>query len=278
MSFLIARVSALALFAACVQGLDVLGGASQHRHKHKHHKHHHKKHKASAAVSSTASALPALPAAQLVQLSLPPVSQPSQPSTATVTQQEPQHAVPSQSLAIFDSDAQQALPAIVDDVRKAAAHKAPLDELQKTHDSETKLLEDQEALLKADQTGLDKSVLQQQVESTKAMLANLESQIASKRQDAVNILGKALTDARTALEQASSEETAQQTAARLALEQVKAAQKQKVNAKKVIDEAQKVMEVFGGSSAPPVTAAPAAPVLPAISQISHAASEPQELS
>ena len=80
-----------------------------------------------------------------MQLSLPPVSQPSQPSTATVTQQEPQHAVPSQSLAIFDSDAQQALPAIVDDVRKAAAHKAPLDELQKTHDSETKLLEDQEA-------------------------------------------------------------------------------------------------------------------------------------
>ncbi|CAE7254925.1 unnamed protein product [Symbiodinium sp. CCMP2456] len=271
MSFLIARVSALALFAACVQGLDILGGASQHRHKHKHHKHHHKQHKAAAAVNSTASALPAA-------ISLPPVSQPSQPSTATVTQQEPQHAVPSQSLAIFDSEAQQALPAIVEDVRKAAAHKAPLDELKKTHDSETKLLEDQEALLKADQTGLDKSVLQQQVESTKAMLQNLESQIASKRQDAVNILGKALSDARTAMSQASSEETAQQAAARLALEQVQAAQKQKVNAKKVIDEAQKVMDIFGGSSAPSVTAAPAAPALPPIPQISHTASEPQELS
>eukprot|EP00439_Symbiodinium_sp_Y106_P069527 s2133_g11.t5 len=262
MSLLIARVSVLTLLATCVQGLDILGGASQHRHKHKHHKHHHKQHKASATVNSTASALPA---AQLLQASLPAVSQPSQPSTATATQQEPQHAVPSQSLAIFDSEAQQALPAIVDDVRKAAAHKAPLDELKKTRDSETKLLEDQEALLKADQTGLDKSVIQQQVESTKAMLQNLDNQIASKRQDAVNILGKALSDARTALAQASSEdsqqrlETAQQAAARLALKQVQAAQKQEVNAKKVIDEAQKVLDIFGGSSAPTVTAAPAAP-------------------
>ncbi|CAE7235779.1 unnamed protein product [Symbiodinium pilosum] len=297
---LLVRLVVLALSVACVQGLDVLGGAStQHKHKHKHHKHHHKEHKA----LSTAPASPAPPS--LPQISLPSQPNPTEPKSTDAGQQELQHiakqlqsmvapaepstqqgvqlaasapvpAVPStQSLAVFDSEAQQALPAIVDDVRKAAAHKAPLDELKQTRSSEVTLLKEQEALLTAGQAGLDKSALQQQVDSTKTMIQSLDSQIASKRQDAVNILGKALSDANTALVQASSEEAAQEAAAKAAEKQIKVAQQQKVNAKKVIEQAQKVMEVFGGlippTPRPEVLAVSPSPTPPQ-------ASEPQELS
>ena len=74
--------------------------------------------------------------------------------------------------------------------------------------------------------GTPASLLHAQVDSTKTMIQSLDSQIASKRQDAklvmprepkkraslftkqdaVNILGKALSDANTALVQASSED------------------------------------------------------------------------
>ncbi|CAE7454736.1 unnamed protein product [Symbiodinium natans] len=278
MSLLLARVLGVALLVTCSQGLDVLTGTTgttQHKHKHKHHK-HHKQHKALAQVNSTVTETPAALQVPQAQSQVQPQALVSAANTANpVPQQQLQHLTgASQSLAIFDSEAQQALPAIVDDVRKAAAHKAPLDELKKTHASEVKLLEEQEAMLKSDQTGLDKSALQQQVDSTKAMLQNLEGQIATKRQDAVDILGKALSDARTALVQASTEEASQEAAAREAEKQIKAAQQQKLNARKVIEQAEKVMDVFGGNSS---AAAPQVPAL-APTKIAQVASEPQELS
>ena len=171
MSLLLARVLGVALLVTCSQGtglgpgvmsiswssaelscpggLDVLTGTTgttQHKHKHKHHK-HHKQHKALAQVNSTVTETPAALQVPQAQSQVQPQALVSAANTANpVPQQQLQHLTgASQSLAIFDSEAQQALPAIVDDVRKAAAHKAPLDELKKTHASEVKLLEEQEA-------------------------------------------------------------------------------------------------------------------------------------
>mmetsp|Transcript_700 Transcript_700/g.1249 ORF Transcript_700/g.1249 Transcript_700/m.1249 type:complete len:277 (-) Transcript_700:30-860(-) len=274
----LARFTLAALLLAFVQGLDVAPAAveskSTHKHHHKHRHHKHPKKGATALISQALGetpngTVPAVPAAPQVQAtSVPPQELENIASSPT--------SAASHSLAIFDSDVQQALPAVVDDVRKAAEHKIPLEQLKKTRESEMQLLKEQEALLGTDETGLDKSALQQQVDSTKTMLQSLDGQIEAKRQDAVDILGKALADARAALAQATSQEAAQQAAAQEALKQIKVAQQQKVNANKVIEQAAKVMEVFGGNSTAPTQSEAASPFVS--SSPRAAKTEPQELS
>ncbi|CAJ1396969.1 unnamed protein product [Effrenium voratum] len=247
------RVALVTILAVSVRGLDVAAHTRAHR------RHRHRR--ASAGPTSAPTAATGVPSATN---DAPPAAKVRLSTEGADSAGQAQV----DSMVHLDSAAQEMMPEVVGSILKAAAKKSSLDELDKTKMAEGHLLKGQEELLATNASGLDRSALEQEVESTKTMLQELDGKMAAQRQEALQIVKKALVEAKTVQEQASSEEQTQVEAEKVARHEVEVAKEKQQTAKKVIDEGMKVLDVFADGDVT-ITGTP---------QASQDASEPQELS